>query len=532
MGILRRIFALALCLCLLAALTGCQTPGKDNGQAASVRVMTLNVAYYDGVYTDNQHLADLAYPNQVKETDYTFARRADRLLSLLKHYSPDVFFLNEFNFAWWKEVISDEDAILKTLTRYTFVESRSTGVSVNGEGETYRDLYNMLFYDREKFTLLDSGSFVALETKPGWFDHCTWAKLKDNATGQEAVYATIHLSTVPDNKRAVKSLQAATNAAKELAKVADGLPIILGGDFNTTEKSRGYYTYKYMVGQAGFVDCRYAAPETDNSGTARIWGSEMSNNGNRIDYIFVNGADAASYKVASGAFRKDDTYVEEVSTADLKTGEYYDISDHLPVLATVTLTGKQSTVPEEYRNTTADISTPANPTGSFMENGGTAEKVIFHFADALNYVRDPEQHGFEASLVEDETYGTVLKLQVAEHMASGYVSFDYGALMQACGLTGVDTGEYNVMKVTYFANTSYTDANGILRCGFLREGIPSPSETNSFGLKTYGKWTTQTMALSLLPNGVHGTVDALCLFNPNGALAGDVIYIASIEFLK
>lgn len=528
MGILRKIFALALCLCLLAALTGCQTPGK----AATVRVMTLNVAYYDGVYTDNQHLVDLAYPNQVKETDYTFARRADRLLSLLKHYTPDVFFLNEFNFAWWKEVISDEDAVIKELAQYTFVESRSTGISVNGEGSTYRDLYNMLFFDRERFTLLDSGSFVALETKPSWFDHCTWAKLKDKATGQEAVYATIHLSTVPDNKRAVKSLQAATNAATELAKIADGLPIILGGDFNTTEKSRGYHTYKYMVGPAGFADCRYAAPETDDSGTARIWGSEMSNNGNRIDYIFVNGADAVSYEVASGAFRKDDTYAKEVSAADLKTGEYYDISDHLPALATVTLTGKQSTAPAVYRNTIADNCTPASPTGSFTENGGTAEKITFHFADALNYVSNANQHGFSASLVEDETYGTVLKLEAAEHITSGYISFDYGELMQACGLTAIDTGEYNVMKITYLANTSYTDTNGILRFGFLRDGIPSPSETNSFGLKTYGRWATQTVALSLLPNGVHGTVEALCLFNPNGALAGDSICIASIEFLK
>ena len=29
----------------------------------------------DGIYTNNQHLKDLAYPNQTKEADYTFAHR-------------------------------------------------------------------------------------------------------------------------------------------------------------------------------------------------------------------------------------------------------------------------------------------------------------------------------------------------------------------------------------------------------------------------------------------------------------------------
>ena len=46
-------------------------------------------------------------------------------LRYLRLYKPDVFFLNEFNFAWWKEVITDEDAILKKLPQYTFVKSRS-----------------------------------------------------------------------------------------------------------------------------------------------------------------------------------------------------------------------------------------------------------------------------------------------------------------------------------------------------------------------------------------------------------------------
>lgn len=527
----RRILALGLCLCLLTALAGCQEPGKPK-EPADVKVMTLNVAYYDGIYTNNQHLKNLAYPNQTKEADYTFAQRADRLRVLLKHYAPDVFFLNEFNFAWWKEVITDEDAILKELTQYSFVEAESVGLSHNGEGENYLDLYNMLFFDQEKFTLLDSGVFQILQRKSGWYDHCTWAKLQEKVTGQVAIYAVIHLPTVPDTQWAVKGLQATTAAVEQLAEIAEGLPIILGGDFNTTEKSRGFYTYQYMVGQAGYQDCQQAAPETDASGTARIWGTALNNNGSRIDYIFVNGAEVKDYKVASGAFLADDTYVEEVTAKDLQTGSYYDISDHLPVVSTIVLSGGNSSAPEVYSNPLNGSDAEATPTGSYTEKGGTAEKLIFNFADALSYVGNVKQQGFEASLVQDETYGTVLKLQAAENIPSGAISIDYGALMKACGLTPIDTKEYSMVKITYLANTSFTTDDGILRLGFLREGMNISAKTNSLGLTAYGQWTTKTLALSLLPKSVHGTLNALSIFNAEGALRGDAIYIASIEFLK
>ena len=532
-----RIFALVLCLSLLAGLLGCQNPGKTdgpsgNGEPAEIKVMTLNVAYYDGIYTNNQHLKDLAYPNQTKEEDYTFAERADRLRVLLKHYTPDVFFLNEFNFAWWKEVISADDAILKELTQYTYVEAESVGGNHNGEGESYLDLYNMVFYDQEKFTLLDSGVFRILQRKSGWYDHCTWAKLEDKVTGQQAIYAATHLPTVPSTQWAVKCMIATTEAVEELAKIAEGLPIILGGDFNTTEKSRGYYTHRYMVGAAGYQDACLAAPETDNSGTARIWGKSLSNNGSRIDYIFVNGAEVKDYRVASGAFLEDDTFVEEVTAKDLTTGKYYDISDHLPVVSTIVLSGGKSTAPQAYTNPLNVPLAEVTPSGSFTENGGTAEKLIFNFADALKYIGNVKQQGFEASLVKDETYGTVLKLQAKEHIASGAISIDYGALMKDCGLTPINTKEYNVVKITYLANTSFSADEGVLRLAFLKEGLNISAETNSLGLTTYGQWTTKTLALSLLPESIHGQLGALSIFNAIGALQGDAIYIASIEFTK
>ena len=550
----RRVLALMLCLCTLMTLIGCADVGgifpteptePQVKGPANVRVLALNVAYYDGAYTQ-EHLVDdptllpkMTYTNHDLVKDYSFSERADRLLSLLKYYDPGVFFLNEFNFAWWKEVITDEDAILKTLTKYNYVESRSTGKSVKGEGTKYRDLYNMVFYDQEQFELIDTGSFVTCQTWGGWYDHCTWVKLLHKESGQEAVYAAIHVQTVPSGEqhveRAVKSVQAAVTAVEELNKIANGLPIIMGGDFNTTEESRGYRTYQYMVNEAGFKDSRYAAPQTDSSGTARIWGSSLKNNGNRIDYIFVNGASVKKYDVAAGAFLKDHTYVEDVPEADLTGGkecQYYDISDHLPVISDIILKGSQSTPAQELKNPVGAEDVAVTPTGSYTENGGTAEKIIFNFADALDYVGGVNKQGMTASLVANEEYGAVLKLEAEDHIISGYISIDYKKLMDAAGLTALDMSDYGKVTITYLADTSYTADGGILKLSVLREGALYPTAKNSLGITTYGKWHTQTMFFTSISGEVNGPVDAFSIYNANGAIKGDAIYIASIEFTK
>ena len=64
MTILKKTVALLLCLCAVAGLFGCQNPTEPtvSGEPAQVKVMTLNVAYYDGIFTNNQHLKNLAYP--------------------------------------------------------------------------------------------------------------------------------------------------------------------------------------------------------------------------------------------------------------------------------------------------------------------------------------------------------------------------------------------------------------------------------------------------------------------------------------
>ena len=166
------------------------------------------------------------------------------------------------------------------------------------------------------------------------------------------------------------------------------------------------------------------------------------------------------------------------------------------------------------------------------ENGGTAEKVIFNFSNALDYVGGVNKQGMEASLVEHDEYGTVLKIEATEHIAAGYISIDYKKLMDAVGLTAVDLSDYGKVKITYLADTSYAAEGGVLKLSVLQDSVAYPTSQNSLDLTTYSKWQTQTMFFAGLTGAVDGPVNALSIYNANGALKGDAIYIASIEFLK
>jgi hypothetical protein len=196
------------------------------------------------------------------------------------------------------------------------------------------------------------------------------------------------------------------------------------------------------------------------------------------------------------------------------------------------LKGNQSAAPKDFHNTVGDNDVAATPTGSYTENGGTAEKITFNFADALDYVGGVNKQGMIASLVQNEEYGAVLKLEAEAHITAGYISIDYKKLMDAAGLTGVDMSDYGKVKITYLADTSYTADGGILKLGALRDGVIYPTDKNSLGITTYGKWHTQTLFFSSISGEVYGPVNAFTLSNANGALKGYAIYIAAIEFIK
>ena len=129
-----------------------------------------------------------------------------------------------------------------------------------------------------------------------------------------------------------------------------------------------------MVNQAGYKDSRYAAPQTDASGTARIWGSSLKNNGNRIDYIFVNGADVKDYRVAEKKLRvfyekfQKSWFTENKPTGfdvqDIRLGGLMQRLSACRVRLEKYLAGKEESIPELEEKLLEVLGKGHNPDGN------------------------------------------------------------------------------------------------------------------------------------------------------------------------
>lgn len=282
----KQISRLAGLLCALCLLCGCgrlQVEKKDIRTAAdSYRVMSFNVCGWN--YQNLKHLA------------------AKTILA----YDPDVVGLQECSYACYKGLMAD-------LGDYSFVGvGRENGKLDKHSGESCGILYKT-----EKFTLVDSGTFWLSETPDvpgkGWdADYvriCTWAVLKDNATGKEFAHVNTHLENIDDGTGAV-ALEKGTQMVIEKA-LSFEMPVVVTGDFNFEKESVFYGA----VVSAGFRDAQDAAASSMDGYTYH--GGPETDPPEHIDYIFVNGEISAvdTYKLV------EDTY----------EGVYP--SDHYPIYA-------------------------------------------------------------------------------------------------------------------------------------------------------------------------------------------------------
>lgn len=135
-----------------------------------------------------------------------------------------------------KEQIADIEALLPNFKQ--FGEGR--GESWWGLGD---DEYNPIFYNNEKFTLLDSGTFFInkLDTWFGWMPWhvrqtgwlpriCTWGEFEDKQTLQKFYVYNTHF----DHMFPLAQLLCARTVVKDIKKRnKEHLPVIVMGDFNT-----------------------------------------------------------------------------------------------------------------------------------------------------------------------------------------------------------------------------------------------------------------------------------------------------------
>ncbi len=207
------------------------------------------------------------------------AYRSQGMTALLNEIHPDSMGFQEATYEWML-------CLQNNLPDYAYVGVGRDDGGIMGE-------FSPIFYLKDKYDLLDSGTFWLSETpdKPGsksWGSACsricTWALLANKETGRIYAHLNTHLDHVSDSAR-THQMELVLQKAKEY--IGD-FPVVLTGDMNDVSNSDMYRTAVSVL-----VDTRLASPETDNTATFHNYGLSVTDR--IIDYVFVS-SDVAPVK--------------------------------------------------------------------------------------------------------------------------------------------------------------------------------------------------------------------------------------------
>ena len=265
-----------------AAFTAC-------GSATTLSVMTFNMRY------DNP---------EDGQNNWRFRR--ERVAGVIKAQEVDVL--------GTQELLSNQfNDLSGLLTGYQGVGvGRLDGVE-SGE-------YCAVFFRKDRFTLLDSGTFWLSETPEvvgslGWDGACeriaTWVVLRDR-DGRELFFIDTHL----DHVGQVARDEGVSLLMKRIETLSGGRPVILTGDFNSEPGSSvvAHVQKDGVLRDAKAIAAQRSGTDWSFSDFGQIPEAERP----LLDYIFVSGdIEAVRYEVLPDTF--DGGYV----------------SDHAPVMAVV-----------------------------------------------------------------------------------------------------------------------------------------------------------------------------------------------------
>jgi endonuclease/exonuclease/phosphatase family metal-dependent hydrolase len=237
-------------------------------------------------------------------------KRREWVAKFIERQEPDVLGMQEV-------LKRQADYLAAELTEFDWYGVGRDDGKIRGE-------YSPIFYKKDRFTLLDQGTFWLSEQpeEPGsrsWDAAitriCSWVKLKDRKSQREFFVFNTHF----DHRGEEARQQSATLIRKMITKLAPNIPWVLLGDFNATPDGEVYQRLsRDQEDVVGVLDA-YVAPQVKPLGPDSTWnGFKEVQAGRRIDYVFVNPA-ARVLRVEIVVEQRDGRFP----------------SDHLPVVATV-----------------------------------------------------------------------------------------------------------------------------------------------------------------------------------------------------
>ena len=257
---------------------------------------------------------NIRYENQWDTGTISWTNRKDFILSTILFHKADLIGM--------QEVLHSQlmffDSMLKNFSR----------VGAGREDGKEKGEYAPIFFNHNLFEHIQDSIFWLSQTpsqvSKGWDAAleriCTWVKLKDKRSGKIFFVFNTHFDHI--------GLQAREESAKlilrEIKRIAQEVPVILTGDFNTAENTSpiSVITGKESGKEFFLYDAMYRSVLPHHGSYKTFCGFKVKEGviGDRIDYIFVT---------------KHFSVLTHATLTDFK-GDYFP-SDHFPVMSEVKL---------------------------------------------------------------------------------------------------------------------------------------------------------------------------------------------------
>ena len=252
-------------------------------RVAPIRVATYNIQYDNSSDQDNK-----------------WTTRRDLLRQLLQSEKFDIFGAQEPYLTQIKD-------IEPFLDGYTWV-----GENVIGDKTAQRRHYNPVFYRKDKFEVLDMGSFWYSETpsapgSKGWDSYsprmCNWVHFRIRANGREFYHFNSHFDHIGTTARA----ESAKLLVAKVREIAGGKPAFCTGDFNSNQNTEAYKT---IAGSGILADSYVRCPSKTNGDWPTYNGYKYISTppaaASRIDHVFVTPKDTkvVSWRIVNNSYNR------------------------------------------------------------------------------------------------------------------------------------------------------------------------------------------------------------------------------------
>ena len=256
--------------------------------------------------------------------------RKGYLCDLINFAAFDVFGAQEVRYGQLNDLV-------KALPDYAYI-----GVG-RDDGKTKGE-FCPVFYRRERFKLLDSGTFWLSATPEtvsrGWDGGCnrvcSWGYFQDRATKAKFYFLNTHL----DHKGPMAKTKGAELIVKFIEEHCKGVQVIVTGDMNVYQDSEWYNIFAksgYLKDTFKAARYRFAPSGTFSTFTPTRYST------NRIDHIFVSeDVEVSSYGVLTLHYwraSEDENAYETRLPANIEKRAVHLLSDHYPVQVKLRLKG-------------------------------------------------------------------------------------------------------------------------------------------------------------------------------------------------